>query len=49
MSWRKYNKIYTEDFKGFNVWYLKVMHTDIKKLRARNWLKTNQRRRKQNV
>jgi len=44
MSWRKYNKIYTEGFKVFNVWYLKAAHPEIKKLRARNWLKANQRR-----
>ena len=41
MSWRKYNKRYNNDV---SVWYFKVTHKNIKKLRVRNRLKANKRR-----
>lgn len=39
MSLRKYNKTYTDESKGFIIRFLKDTSPNIKKLRARNWLK----------
>jgi len=39
MSWRN-NKKYNEEYKDFDVLYVKTTNPDIKKLRVINWLKT---------
>lgn len=44
MSWRNNNKRINKELKSLNIWFLKVGRPNIKKLRARNWLKANRRR-----